>query len=372
MTTPRIALLLPRLSRYGGVEGFGWRLARELAADGLAVDFICARVENDPPPGVRPVTVGRAGVVRAGKVAWFALAAERARAAGNYDLSIGLGKTLRQDVLRISGGPLSVFWELSARAWPAGPARLLKTLSRRLDPVSAVIARIEREQLRHAKHVIAVSHKTVEWIQHAHPWFDASRITVIYNRPDLDRFHAPTDAERGAARERFGMPEGMTAVTLAGTAFPRKGLGGVVGAMAQLPENFHLFVAGGRNPGRFARQARALGLEGRVRFLGRVDDMVGLYHATDVFAMPSLYDTCSNTILEALASGCRVIGSVDDGSSFFLPERWRAVQADDPAELAERIRAAAAEPAPGPFTWPADVPSGLEPYVRFVRERLGR
>ncbi|MGE4296906.1 MAG: glycosyltransferase family 4 protein [Desulfovibrionaceae bacterium] len=366
----RIALILPRYSRYGGVEGVGYRLSEALARDGHEVDFICARAENEPAPGVRPVTVGRHGLTRAGKMLWFALAAEKARKAGGYDLSIGLGKTLGQDILRVSGGPLATFWALSERAWPQGWRRSLKRLARRLSPVSWVIARIEAKHLREAPRIIVVSHLTLDWLKAAYPWLDASKVSIIYNRPDLSRFAPCDEAARQAARAAFGIAPQEVAVTFAGTAFPRKGMATLIPAMAKLPPHFRLLVAGERNPGHYLRMARELGVADRVTFLGRVDAMAQFYHASDVFALPSLYDTCSNAVLEALASGVKVVGSADDGSSYFLPERWRVADPASPAELAAVIAAAAAEPAPEPFAWPEDVASGLEPYLAYVRAVL--
>ena len=60
----RIALILPRLSRYGGVEQFAFRLAEALAETRNSeheVEFICARSECLPPVGVRTHIVGRPG-----------------------------------------------------------------------------------------------------------------------------------------------------------------------------------------------------------------------------------------------------------------------------------------------------------------------
>ena len=58
----RIALI--RLSRYGGVEQFAFRLAEALAETRNSeheVEFICARSECLPPVGVRTHIVGRPG-----------------------------------------------------------------------------------------------------------------------------------------------------------------------------------------------------------------------------------------------------------------------------------------------------------------------
>ena len=107
----RIALILPRLSRYGGVEQFAFRLAEALAETRNSeheVEFICARSECLPPVGVRTHVVGRPGGLKFIKMLWFLIRAEQVRKRGNYDLVISLGKTWNQDMMRVGGGPAEV------------------------------------------------------------------------------------------------------------------------------------------------------------------------------------------------------------------------------------------------------------------------
>ena len=78
----RIALILPRLSRYGGVEQFAFRLAEALAETRNSeheVEFICARSECLPPVGVRTHIVGRPGGLKFIKMLWFLIRAEQVR-----------------------------------------------------------------------------------------------------------------------------------------------------------------------------------------------------------------------------------------------------------------------------------------------------
>lgn len=105
MNRRRIALLLPRLGRYGGVEQFAWHLAEALAQRGHEVDFICARKEGEAPAGVRPVVVGRKGGLKVLKALHYLVQAERMRRRGDYDLTVSFGKTWEQDILRVGGGP---------------------------------------------------------------------------------------------------------------------------------------------------------------------------------------------------------------------------------------------------------------------------
>ena len=366
----RIALFLPKLSAYGGTEGFSLRLAKALAEQGYGVDFVCARQDTDAPPGVRVVRLGRPGPSRAMKIAWFAKAAEAVRRKNNYDLCIGFGNTVRQDLLRIGGGPLKIFWELSKRAYEPGFPRDFKMFRRRLSPGNSLMRNIERQALINQGTIVAVSHRVRDWLIAAHPHLKDRDIKIVYNQPDLERFTPAGPDERQTLRLGLGVDKNDTLITFAGTNFALKGLAPLIKALALLPENFKLHVAGHRNPGRFANLAASLGVAKRVRFLGYVKDMPRFYQAGDVFVLPSFYDACSNAALEALASGSKVVSSKDNGSGFFLPEKWVVQDPSDVSTLAQTIKSAAKEPRPPVFSWPKDVPAGMNPYLDLIRELL--
>ncbi|MBU1228464.1 MAG: glycosyltransferase family 4 protein [Proteobacteria bacterium] len=373
---PRIALTMPRLGLYGGAEGFGWRLAEALAAEGHAVDFLCGRAEGRLPGGVRPVVLGRPPLGRALKNLWFAHAVERRLAREGYDLVIGLGRTWTQDLLRVGGGPQSVFNELTEAAHGSSPARLFKRLRRAVSPSSAVIAWLEARQFdapaSAAQHIVCVSDLVRDWLLRAHPALDPARVSVVYNRPDLARFAPLAPERRALLRSAQGLGDLDTVVCTAGTNFALKGVGTLIRALALLPPQFHLAVAGGRGPGRWLALARELGVAQRVRFAGKVDDMPGFYGASDVFALPTYYDACSNAVLEALACGLPSISSSRNGSAVFVPERHVLADPADARGLARLIREAAAEKDRPAFVWPDDRPCGLEPYLEMVRGLLAR
>ncbi|MUM76890.1 glycosyltransferase [Pseudodesulfovibrio sp. F-1] len=368
----RIALVMPRLSRYGGAESFAWRLAEVLARRGHEVDFICARCETEPPPGVTPVVVGRFGGVRAVKVLWFALMAGRARRRGGYDLVFGMGKTLGQDILRIGGGPISTFWKLSAHAWPAGFPRWFKMARRRLSPSGWAIHWIDSLRYRRTPHLVAVSHMVRDWTVAAYPDLDPSAIEVIYNKPDLGRFSPVDEAQRRALRAEADIEDGQMVIGTAATNFTLKGVRSLLMALARLPEHFVLHVAGGRGPGKYLRLARRLGVSDRVRFLGRVEDMASFYRRLDVFVLATFYDACSNAVLEALACGCRSVSSARNGSARFLPKRWVFSDPADVPELAAVLLRVSKEERPGPFVWPPEVPCGMDPYVEMIEQAIAR
>jgi len=376
MSGSRIAITMPRLSLYGGAEGFGWRLAGELAAAGHQVDYLCARAEGQPPAGVNIIEMGRPPLGRAVKNIWFAWAVEKHLRQSRHDLVIGLGRTWHQDILRVGGGPQDIFQRLTLSAYGSGFTRACKRLRREISPAAAVIRWMESRQFdtpsNPGQRVICVSHLVRDWLLEAHPALDPARVSVIYNRPDLARFSPPNPARRAALRQNHGVAESDVVICTAGTNFALKGVGTLVRALALLPQNHRLVVAGGRNPEHWRVLARSLGVERRVNFLGKVDDMPSFYAVADVFALPTYYDACSNAVLEALACGLPAITSSRNGSAVFIPQRLVLKDPGDAESLAALIREAGAHAPRTPFTWPGDQPCGMEPYLALVDELLAQ
>lgn len=366
----RIAVMMPRFSRYGGAEGFGYRLAEALAGAGHQVDFICARAETAPLDGVTPVVVGRFGPFRWMKVLWFAFRAEQARRRGDYDLTVGLGKVFHQDVFRVGGGPLPVFWKLSKRAWKPGWPRFRKMLKRRLSPANWASWWIEKIQARTTPVIVANSYLSRGWMVQAHPHLDPERIPIIFNRPDLSRFSPMQDEDRGQLREAAGVGKGDVVLLTAGTNFALKGVRTLIRGLARLPEKYKLHVAGDRNPAAYVAYAEKLGVADRVTFLGRVDDMRAFYNTGDVFVLSTFYDASSNAVMEALACGLKTVSSQFNGSAHFLPNDRVLSDPDGDGELANILLRLENEPAPGAFTWPEEVQSGMEAWVELVNNLL--
>ncbi|MDP3426403.1 MAG: glycosyltransferase family 4 protein [Humidesulfovibrio sp.] len=380
MPKARIALTMPRLGLYGGAEGFGWRLAEALAAQGHRVDFLCGRAEGTPPAGVTPVVLGRPPLGRALKNLWYALAVGRRLEREGYDVVIGLGRTWTQDILRVGGGPQTVFNRLTEAAYGDGLTRSFKRLRRAVSPSSAVLSWLEARQFdapeSRDQQVVCVSDLVRDWLLEAHPALDPARVSVVYNRPDLDRFAPLAPQRRAELRAGLGLTDTDVVVCTAGTNFALKGVGTLIRALAQLPPNFRLAVAGGRGPERWLSLARELGVAERVRFAGKVADMQGFYGAADVFALPTYYDACSNAVLEALACGLPSISSSRNGSAVFVPSRHILADPADAPGLARLIANAAGDAASEKgrptFVWPEDRPCGLEPYLQMVRDLLAQ
>jgi glycosyltransferase involved in cell wall biosynthesis len=160
---------------------------------------------------------------------------------------------------------------------------------------------------------------------------------------------APRRAPRDEARAALGLPPDAFVVAVLGRISGWKGQDVAVHALAQLPENAVLLVAGQpwRGEERHLRElqwlAHAHNLADRVVHAGFVDDVSLVYGAADVIAVPSKQpDPLPNAAIEAAAAGCCVVGSAHGG----LPEILRdgetglLVPPGDPAALAAAIAGA--------------------------------
>ena len=314
----RIALILPRLSRYGGVEQFAFRLAEALAETRNSeheVEFICARSECLPPVGVRTHIVGRPGGLKFIKMLWFLIRAEQVRKRGNYDLVISLGKTWNQDMMRVGGGPQKTFWELSEKAWPAGFSRWFKHLRRRLLPSNWLTRIIDNHQYRSGCRIICVSDAVRHWTQKAYPGIPVPEVIsqsagsfplhAAAARAEAAFAHRPEHRQQSCRhrhRDQQFRPQGH------GDPYPFRG------DASRDCASVHRRGAGFQP---YQRLAKKLGVAGRIHFLGKVEDMPALYRAMDLFVLPSFYDACSNAVLEALACGLKVLSTTANGSSVF-------------------------------------------------------
>ena len=125
----------------------------------------------------------------------------------------------------------------------------------------------------------------------------------------FERFDRVTDGKE-ALRERFGLPRDGFILVYAAEFTERKSQSVLIEAMAALPSNVCLVLAGyGALLGACRARADALGFGDRVRFPGYVSDMAPLYRAADVCVSASRSEGLPFNLMEAMYCGLPVIAS---------------------------------------------------------------
>jgi glycosyltransferase involved in cell wall biosynthesis len=133
-------------------------------------------------------------------------------------------------------------------------------------------------------------------------------IRVIHNGINTERF---VPGNKTPARQLFDLPQGAPLIGCSGRLEVVKGQEVLIKAMTWLPSDVHLALAGtGSTEKALRKQAKEEGVESRVHFLGRIDEMPSFYQALDVFCLPSFNEGLPLSPLEAQA--CSIPSVVTD------------------------------------------------------------
>lgn len=153
---------------------------------------------------------------------------------------------------------------------------------------------------------------------------------VIHNGVDTRAFTPATPAQRAAARRTWRLDSGTVAVAYVGRLAAAKGVDVLLHAWRMIEsstegDHCELLLAG---DGADAERLRAYAQKHlhRVRFAGRIANVVELLQAVDMVVLPSLSEGLSNAVLEAMAMGLPVVATnipgldeqVEDGRTGLL------------------------------------------------------
>jgi D-inositol-3-phosphate glycosyltransferase len=216
---------------------------------------------------------------------------------------------------------------------------------------------------------------------------DPQRIDIVHPGVDLATF---TPGDRAAARAALGLPAHDPIVAFVGRIQPLKAPDVLLRAAALLP-GVRVLIAGGPSgtghgtPDTLISLAAELGIGDRVTFLPPQprEQLVNVYRAADLVAVPSYSESFGLVAVEAQACGTPVVAAavgglpvaVADGSSGTLvvghdPARWAeaiaALLAADPAALSTAALAHAQQ-----FSWDNTVDGLLGAYCRAMTDYAG-
>lgn len=139
--------------------------------------------------------------------------------------------------------------------------------------------------------------------------FAADRARVIENGIDVDAYLPAPD--RSALRAKLELDPGRLYVANIARHHPVKDQASLIEGFRDVaearPDVDLLMVGDGPLRGELESRVAALRLGSRVRFLGVRDDVPDLLRAVDAFALTSLSEAASLTLMEAMASGLPVV-----------------------------------------------------------------
>ncbi|MDO8552896.1 MAG: glycosyltransferase family 4 protein [bacterium] len=152
-------------------------------------------------------------------------------------------------------------------------------------------------------------------------------IVVIPNAVDVARFSAEVPKEMEVElKSKFGKKLGDVFLFTASRLVLSRGVEDVIRALAHLPQNVKLLVAGsGDEKAKLDSIAKKSGVQSRVIFAGQVShsELPAYYKISDIFVRPSIIEGFGSSFVEAFAAGIPVVATPVGGINDFLfdPER---------------------------------------------------
>jgi len=343
-TALNIAFVLYQYRTHGGYERQGRLLAEGMAARGHIVT-IYSRFwpDSDKVNYCKvPNTWGPSWLRLFSFALLSALMLRKRRE--EFDLIVGLDRSLKMDLYR-AGNACHQAW-LSFRKAHEG---IRGRLSIFLNPLHLVINSIEKRLFNRIKQekgrVVVLSEAGMKQILR---FYDVPEklFSVIPPAIDFSRFDSQANpAFRNKAREAFGYYDELVLLHV-GSGYRIKGLRYTIRAVALLKESgvhVMLRVVGkkGRGSQEFVRLAEELGVEDIVLFEGVQEDMGQYYASSDILVLPSLFETFSAAVMEALSFELPVVVGEGAGVSSYISdlELGRVVASPSTGEeVADAIR----------------------------------
>jgi UDP-glucose:(heptosyl)LPS alpha-1,3-glucosyltransferase len=252
----------------------------------------------------------------------FAIRATREIENANYDITLGVGNTLKADILQPHGGVHGAWFWRSLRAYDHPFLWVIKFLGRVLSPKQWVQGYIERAAYKRNDFykIVAISDMVKQDVMR---WYGVpeGRVVVIYNGVDTERFHPRNRKYRDEIRRKHGIGNELVLLFVSNN-FRMKGLVYLIKALAEInkldPSSYKCLVLGRDRKAPYIRLAEKWGISQEVIFAGSTDEPEKYYGAADLLVHPTFYDACSLAVLEALASGLPVITTASNGASGIL------------------------------------------------------
>ncbi len=297
----RIAVVIPKYGLIGGAEGLSYELTERLAErEGLEIHVFA----NQWQSGSTSITFHKVPIIplpRFMRPISFAYFSDKWIRCRDYNLIHSHDRIFRMDLLTMHGIPHRT-WIKEARHKP-------------LSLFDRATAWVEKNGITgsHCPIILAVSTLVRDELLKLYD-IPESKVRVIHPGVSQDRFGSlDQESCRQKIRKRHGLSPSDVVVLFVGMNFEIKRLELVLEGVAESvtkrdkDSNLKLLVVGKGAEERYLNMARDWGIVNRVIFAGVTRKVEDYYLASDIFAMPSRFDTFGLAVLEAMMAGLPVI-----------------------------------------------------------------
>lgn len=315
MNPIRLAIVRQKYRPDGGAERFISRALEALKEQNLSLNVITREWQGEQNPDWNIFQCNPSKWGRISRERGFAKAARAIWQQEKFDLVQSHERIPGCDIYRAGDGV--------HRRWLLQRARILPVWRQKLlfsDRYHRYVMNAEKEMYSapELKAVICNSEMIKQEIIEDFG-VPESKIAVIYNAIDSQRFIPGNEQIRLQIRNQLGIRPDASCLIYVGSGFERKGLESAIRAVSKTSR--YLFVIGkDKAEKHYKNLANQLGCHDRIHFLGVQNNVLPYYQAADGLILPTLYDPFPNVILEAMACGLPIITSNSCGGSEFIEQ----------------------------------------------------
>ncbi len=324
----KIAVVIPKYGLVGGAEAFAYELTERLARRDEFKIHVFANKWRRGKSAVTFHKVPHLPFPRFMRPINFAYFSNRRIHPEDYDLIHSHDRIFTMSIFTVHGIPHKT-WIREARLKP-------------LSLFDRSMAWVEEKALTgpYLPMILPVSTLVKDELLKTYD-IPESNIQVIHPGVSIDRFKVlDQESCRYEIRQRHGLSQSDIVVLFVGMNFEIKRLQLVLKGIAHLVgtemtnSTLKLLVVGKGDERRYLDMARDLGIQNRIFFAGVSSEVEKYYLASDIFTMPSQFDTFGLAVLEAMTAGLPVIITQKVGARDLIdPGVHGFVLAKDPSPL---------------------------------------
>lgn len=297
----KIAVVIPKYGLVGGAEAFAYELTERLARRDEFEIHVFANKWRQGTSAVTFHKIPHLPFPRFMRPINFAYFSNRRIHPEDYDLIHSHDRIFTMSIFTVHGIPHKT-WIREARLKP-------------LSLFDRSMAWVEEKALKGSSlpMILPVSTLVKDELLKTYD-IPESNIQVIHPGVSIDRFKVlDQESCRYEIRQRHGLSQSDIVVLFVGMNFEIKRLQLVLKGIAHLVgtemtnSTLKLLVVGKGDERRYLDMARDLGIQNRIFFAGVSSEVEKYYLASDIFTMPSQFDTFGLAVLEAMTAGLPVI-----------------------------------------------------------------
>lgn len=188
--------------------------------------------------------------------------------------------------------------------------------------------------IQNAYKIAFVSNRTLREAKRFYPKYK-NKFVYIPAFVDTSKFYPLNQIEKGELKRKYGLERNKKYILYVGRLEPLKGIELLIETTKELRKiiNIELLVAG---KGISSKKLKSYDF---INYLGKIPNkkMNEVYNIADLFVLPSYYENCPLTVLEAMASGCFVLVSDVGDVGEIINNRQFIFNPGNKQELEEKI-----------------------------------